>query len=223
MAAARPVLVLLAATGLVGVASCGMSASQPAAQAGGADSAPAPPVGAGVVEGGRLRPDHAAPANRSPYSPDEGGARAAAVDFTLLAEDLLAMDERGAVWARREIAAAGTADRQVAQLQAELRALQERWPPGTLTYRVAPLATRATADRDGGYRVDVWYVGIVSGRGFDTYAEWITDTYDLVWERDSWRIAAMSETDGPRPAPARQAVASAAEFEARLDGFEAVR
>lgn len=156
------------------------------------------------------------------FCPDAAGARAAGVAFARLNERLVGLDSEaaGAVW--RAMAAQASAEALVADVVSRLARLRETWPPGTLTYRVAPLAVRAVEVSATEFDVDVWYVGVVAGAGIATYEEWVTDSYRLVWERDDWRVAAFSDTPGPRPAPGYQPADDPADLEARLVGFEPV-
>ena len=153
---------------------------------------------------------------------DADGAKAAAVAFAQAYGTLIALDENGAVAAKRAMATAAAADQLVADMGARLAALRRRWPVGAITYRVAPLAVRVRMDGADAAGVDVWYVGVVAAKGLPTYEEWVTQSYRLEWERDDWRMASEVESPGPRPDPGRQSPASPAELEARLAGFEAV-
>jgi hypothetical protein len=135
---------------------------------------------------------------------------------------LVALDEAGAVAAKRAMASTAAAPELVATMQAKLATLRRVWPVGALTYRVAPLAVRVGMEGPDAANADVWYVGVVAGRGIPTYEEWVTQSFKLVWERDDWRIAAEADRPGPRPDPGRQSPASAAELDSRLAGFEAV-
>lgn len=171
------------------------------------------------------RPASAAPVGEqgaSHHSRDTAGARAAAVDFARSYGALVALGEAEAAALKRSMVASAAADDLVAAMQARLAPLRRTWPVGTITYRVAPLAVRATMDGANAATADVWYVGVVSASGRAPYEDWVTQSYRLVWERDGWRIAAESDAPGPRPEPGRQAAASAAELDARLAGFEAV-
>ncbi len=156
------------------------------------------------------------------YRHDAGGAKAAAVAFTEAYGTLVALDEAGAVAAKRAMASTAAAPELVATMQAKLATLRRVWPVGAITYRVAPLAVRVGMEGLDAATAEVWYVGVVAGRGIPTYEEWVTQSFKLVWERDDWRIAAESDVPGPRPDPGRQSPASAAELDSRLAGFEAV-
>ncbi|HEX2186642.1 MAG TPA: hypothetical protein VHN78_14175 [Chloroflexota bacterium] len=156
------------------------------------------------------------------YHHDAGGAKAAAATFAKAYGTLVALDEAGAVAAKRAMASAAAAPELLAAMQSKLGTLRQVWPVGTITYRVAPLAVRVRMEGADAATAEVWYVGVVAGRGIPTYEEWVTQSFKLVWERDDWRIAAESDAPGPRPDPGRQSPATAAELDSRLAGFEAV-
>lgn len=192
----------------------------PATAAAGGRLASAPVDGAGEA----VPPAASARAATAPGpSRDAAGARAAALAMVEFSEQLVALDEGAALDARRSMSSTGAADALAEQLRAELAELRRGWPKGTLTYRVAPLAVRVAPAGADAFKVDVWYVGVVAGRNIPTYEDWKTDTLRLVWERDDWRMASLTTTPGPRPAPSRQAQATAAELDARLAGFETIR
>jgi hypothetical protein len=155
------------------------------------------------------------------YAHDPAGAKAAAAGYAEAYGTLVAVDHAAAVAAKRAMASTATADQLVAAMESRLGPLRQTWPVGAITYRVAPLAVRVRMDGPDTAGAEVWYVGLIGGRGLPTYEEWITQSFTLVWERDDWRISAESDSPGPRPDPGRQSPASAAELEARLVGFEA--
>jgi hypothetical protein len=194
---------------------------RPATAAAGGRQASAPAVGAGEAAPPAASARAAIPGPAR--TRDAAGARAAGVAMVEFNEQLVALDDQAALDARRAMSASGAADALVEQLRAKLAQLRQGWPKGTLTYRVAPLAVRASTDGADAFKVDVWYVGVVAGRTIPTYEEWNTESYRLVWERDDWRMASLATTPGPRPDPTRQPQASSAEIDARLAGFESVR
>ncbi|MEW6155562.1 MAG: hypothetical protein AB1673_16490 [Actinomycetota bacterium] len=157
----------------------------------------------------------------SGFTLDADGARSAAVAFSRFGGALVAMADADAIAARRAMASAATAELQADEFATALNRLRERWPAGSLSYQVTPLATRVRPAQTA-MRVEVWYVGVVAARGTATYAEWVTDTYELVPEQGQWRVASLVEAHGPTPAPGPHPVASPAELEARLAGFEPV-
>lgn len=156
------------------------------------------------------------------FSRDRRGGIAAAVSFARLNEALVLMSEDEAIAARRAMAAEGAEEALVADIEESLGKIRGTWPQGTLSERVAPLAVKVSDEEAESMRVDVWYVGVVAGRNLATYEEWVTESYRLRWEDGDWRVAALSEVAGPRPDPGRQEVASAAELEGLLSGFESV-
>jgi hypothetical protein len=209
-----------------GVAGCGQSPRQPDASPGPTTTVTASPTV--VPDEGFPRPSgHPGPTTvvkgvPMGYRRDRAGAMAAAVNFARLNEALVLMGDADAVAARRAMASESAADALAQRIVAELGAFRDAWPVGELTYRVAPLAVRADVAGPEAVGVDVWFVGVVAGRNLVPYEEWITETYRLVWERDDWRVAALSESSGPRPDPGHQKPASAAELDALLVGFEPV-
>ncbi len=85
-----------------------------------------------------------------------------------------------------------------------------------LASRVSP----ASADR---VRVELWHVGVISPPGAMPYEEWSTQRYELVWERDDWRVAGEASTRAPAAAPAAgRARPAAGQLEAALAGFRPV-
>ncbi len=216
-----PVLVVVGAA-LVG---CGAPRSQPAAP--GTANSTEVPSPAGNDAGGPPPRDDAGPTTvvdgvPMGFSPDRAGAVAAAISFVRLNQALVEMSEPAAEAARRAMATEEAADALAEDVVIRLREIRERWPRGSLRYRVAPLAVRAVEAGPGAMDVDVWYVGVVAGPQLPTYEEWVTESYRLVHQRGDWRVAALSESPGPRPQPGPQQPASAAELEALLAGFEAV-
>ncbi len=217
-----PVLVVVAGAALV---ACGAPRSQPAVPA--TVSSTEVPCPAGNDAGGLPPRNDAGPTTVVDGVPmgfpaDRAGAVAAAISFVRLNQALVEMSEPAAEAARRAMATEEAADALAEDVATRLREIRARWPRGSLRYRVAPLAVRAVEAGPGAMDVDVWYVGVVGGAQLPTYEEWVTESYRLVRQRGDWRVAALSESPGPRPDPGPQQAASAAELEALLAGFEAV-
>lgn len=226
----RPAVLVAIAALVVGAAGCGQprsqSARRPPPTAVSAATATAP-GGLGVVSASPALPGSAGPTtvvDGAPmgYRHNLAGAKAAAVSFTRLNQSLVQMGEPAVAAAWRAMSAEAAAEALVADVRNRLGEIRRTWPAGTLSYRVAPLAVRATEQSPDQFTVDVWYVGVVAGRNLATYEEWITDTYRLVWEREDWRVAAFADVPGPRPEPGAQEPDSAPEIEGFLAGFEAV-
>lgn len=222
----RLVVSAVVVSAAAGVAGCGQPQSQPAASP--SPTAAVTPSPTGVPVEGFPRPSgHPGPTTvvdgvPMGYRRDRAGAVAAAVNFARLNEVLVLMSDSDAATARRAMASESVAHALAQRIVAELGKFRDAWPVGELTYRVAPLAVRVGDADPEAVRVDVWFVGVVAGRNLVAYEEWITESYRLVWERDDWRVAALSQTSGPRPDPGQQEPASAAEIDAHLVGFEPV-
>ena len=154
------------------------------------------------------------------YVQSPAGAEAAAVGFLRLDEKLVGMNDEAATAVKRVIAASSSANALAADLVAKLAALRKGYPGGTTTYRIGVLATRvtpATADR---VRVELWHVGVISPPGVIPYEDWNTQRYELVWERDDWRVAGEASTPGPRPLSLpRPDPSGPGQLEASLSGF----
>ncbi len=222
----RRLLAVVVAGSAVAVAGCGQPRSQPAAPAAitstVAPSEPTTELAEDPPGGDHPGPTTVVDGVPMGFSPDRAGALAAGLSFTRLNQELVEMSVPAAEAARRAMATEDAADALAADVRARLGDIRARWLRGSLRYRVAPLAVRATEAGPGAMDVDVWYVGVVAGPDLAPYEEWGTESYRLVWERDDWRVAALSDTPGPRPDPGYQSPSSPTELEALLDGFEAV-
>lgn len=152
---------------------------------------------------------------------DAAGARAAGLVWARLNSSLVGMDEPAAEAAWRAIAADGSTEVLLADVRARLTAIRQRWAPGELAYRVAPLGVRVVADGPDAMRVDVWYVAVLAGRDLPAKEDWVTETYRLIWQRGDWRVAAFADAPGPRPLPGSLPPAGPGQVEARLADFEA--
>lgn len=157
-------------------------------------------------------------------APTAEAAKASAIAYLRLSELVVGMDDAAAAEVQRAAATSSAADRLVVETLTKLAALRRSFPSGPVVLRVAPLAVRVKLDIPGLARADIWHVAVVSPPGGTAYEQWRTSHYELVWERDSWRVSAETSEDGPRPlSPALPPPASAAALEAALTGFEAAR
>ncbi len=154
------------------------------------------------------------------YAHSPAGAEAAAVGFLRLDSALVAMSDEAASAAKRVIASSSAAEALVADVVAKLATLRRGYPGGATLYRIGVLASRvspASADR---VRVELWHVGVISPPAAMPYEEWSTQRYELVWERDDWRVAGEASTPGPRPLPLPRGEPSGpGQLEAALAGF----
>lgn len=127
------------------------------------------------------------------------GARAAALGYLRLSEAVVSMDEGQALAAQRQAATAGAGERLAADLAAKLSRLRAALGDTPVSYRVAPLAARASPTAPELARVEVWYVGVVAPAGGASWDEWRLARYDLAFEAGAWRVAGEASEPGPRP------------------------
>lgn len=159
----------------------------------------------------------------SGFARTEGGAVAAAASYVTTGQDLLDMDPLSAEQAIREMAAETTASQQVSTTLSDLRRVRDvlRSGTGPITYRQACLAVRVDRFEGDEARVSIWNVGILSREGVASpQAGWQTSVFDLIWERDDWRIRSEIVIPGPAPTIGASAVpATSAQLATQLDGF----
>lgn len=154
------------------------------------------------------------------YAHSPAGAEAAAVGFLRLDSALVGMSDEAASAAKRVIASSGAAEALVADVVAKLGALRNGYPGGATLYRIGVLASRVTPASADRVRVELWHVGVISPPAAMPYQEWSIQRYELVWERDDWRVAGEASTSGPRPLPLPRAESSGpGQLEAALAGF----
>lgn len=155
------------------------------------------------------------------------GAVASAAAFVTTGARLLDLDPLAAEKAVRQMAAASTADGQVEHALTDLRELRRTLRTGTgpIELRQASLAARVDRYDPAAARVAVWNVTVVSREGAAVpQAIWRVSTFELVWEREDWKV--LSEEVAPGPAPTHSdasAPATSGELTTRLAGFEGLR
>lgn len=159
-----------------------------------ADGEPAAPRPAGPA-----RVEHGVPAG---FAGTPNGATAAAAAYVCTGQALLDMDPLAAEKAVRQMAAAATADRQVADTMATLREVRTTLASGTgpIVYRQAAVAWRVESFSPHRARVAVWNVGVLARDGVaPPQAGWAISTFDLLWERGDWKVFDERITPGPAP------------------------
>lgn len=159
----------------------------------------------------------------SGFARSEDGAVAAAVSYVLTGQRLIELVPTRVPAAVRSMAASGSADPQIDEAEQQLRDLREVLTDGAgpTRYLQAVLASRVDAFTAERARVAVWSVGVLSRAGIaQPQAGWSIATFELVWERDDWKI--WSQTITPGPAPSLNAAvepASAEQLEQALLDF----
>jgi hypothetical protein len=91
-----------------------------------------------------------------------------------------------------------------------------------IDYHQAILSVRLDDFGPDHARVSVWSVGVLSREGVaPPQAGWSISTFDLVWERDDWKVLAESIVPGPAPITnAAAPPATSAQLRQRLSGFK---
>lgn len=173
---------------------------------------PAPP--------GPTRVEHGVPAG---FSRTRDGAVAAAASFVTTGQALLDMDPLAAEDAVRQMAATATGDQQVGDLLTKLRAAREELAGGTgpIIYRQAAIAWTVESFTPDRASVAIWNVAVLTRDGVaPPQAGWATSAFDLMWERDDWKVEREAITPGPAPILDNSAApATAAQLAASLRGF----
>ncbi len=151
------------------------------------------------------------------------GARAAAASYVLTGAELMAMAPSQIPDAIELMSSTASAAARLAEAQAKLAELRKVLSSGRgpTRYVQAVLAVRVDAFDTDRARVSVWSVGVLSREGAAApQAGWSTSTFELVWERDDWKI--WSEQIQPGPTPdlnGGEQPVSAVDLERRLQGF----
>jgi len=157
------------------------------------------------------------------FAQTDDGARAAAAAYVLTGQDLLAMPPTRVGDAITAIAAAASAETQIADAEQQLEQLRAVLAGGNgpIRYLQAVLATRVDAYASERARVSVWSVGVLSRAGAaQPQAGWNISTFELVWERGDWKVWSETITSGPAPAlDGGAAPASHDELDRALNGF----
>lgn len=187
---------------------------------------PAATIAASSSRAGEPGPTRMVKGMPAGFADSEAGAVAAAATFVTTGQALIDLDPLSAEEAVRQMAAEATADRQVAQTLAELERLRDVLRDGTgrITIRQSAVAAHVELFEAGRARVAVWNVSVLTREGIAApQAGWRISTFDLIWERSDWRIAA--ETINPGPAPLLDdsvAPATSAQLVSALEGFTPV-
>ena len=152
----------------------------------------------------------------------DGAVRAAAA-FVCTGQAILDMDPLSAEDAIRQMAATSTADRQVADTLTKLRTARSSLASGTgaTVYRQAAVAWHVESFDADRARIAIWSVGILARDGVaPPQAGWATSTFDLVWERNDWKVEREVIVPGPAPILDNSAApATADQLISTLHGF----
>jgi hypothetical protein len=164
--------------------------------------------------------EHGVPAG---FAQSADGAVAAAAAFVCTGQAILSMDPLSVEDAVRQMATTSTADQQVADTLAKLRTARGALAEGTgaTVYRQAAVAWRVESFTPDRARIAIWSVGVLARDGVaPPQAGWATSTFDLVWERNDWKVEREVIVPGPAPILDNSAApATANQLISTLQGF----
>lgn len=193
------------------------------------DAAPPPPVVAASAGG----PGPSGTVGTVPvgYTRDEAGAAAAATSYLSVLHGLVELDPDARRQALVRIAAPGadaaiqTGLDSLAILDRVLEDARQVQPEAGSFVRDIPVGYRVEQHSADRARVGVWSVGIVLIEGRTLATEvWSTNTVDLVWESDDWRVWSWARTPGPQPAVSAESEPTPpAQLLATVGGWEGYR
>lgn len=166
------------------------------------------------------------------YQNSEGGAVAAATSYLVAQSDpqMYIADRRHAVV--RAIAAPGSADDLIAQVDPGIRLAAQGFgvdstgkaADGLLVSRVMPIGWRVDSYRPDAARVEVWYGTLAGVAGLHSQApvttQFATDSVDLTWAGGDWKWLGLVHSDGPAPVGGVQPPASADQIALAATAFQ---
>ena len=136
------------------------------------------------------------------FEQSERGAVAAGMSYATAAQSWLYLGDGQLIPAAEAVIAPDARGRLLEPLVEEVRLLRDelQGTTGVAWYVVSPLATRLDSYTDQRAVVSVWVVRVLSADGVAVpQAGWRTLTFDLVWDNGDWRVADVTETEGPTP------------------------
>ncbi len=152
------------------------------------------------------------------FERSELGARAAAVAYLEVTEDVVALTPAEAAEAQRSISTAASADRLAGEVEEQMVALIAQSPQGVRVW-LAPMEARSV-EIDGGYEVSIWYAEVVAIGTATVVDNWRTITYVLLWEDETWLIDDTVSVLGPVPARGALTVTPPATLVSLLSTFD---
>ena len=191
--------------------------------------APAPPVVPASFRSGPgpARSDGGVPVGFA-RSPD--GAAAAASSYLSTLHGLVLLDPVQREAAVRRMAAP-SADSLVNQAMESMEALdlilaeaRTELPGARVLLREVPVAYDVEQFDPARARVACWSVGIVLIEGRTLATEvWSTNTVELVWEQDDWRVWSWARKPGPVPAVTGDGASDPTQLLSAIEGWEGFR
>ena len=97
-------------------------------------------------------------------------------------------------------------------------------PNARLFLREVPMAYTVGRFTDDRAQVEVWSLGVVIVEGVTQATEvWSTNTVELVWEGDDWKVWSWNRRPGPQPSLATSTPIPATQVLDAIDGWEGYR
>lgn len=177
--------------------SAGAPAQRPSAPA---DDGQGPPE-AGETAGGP-GPRSAVAGVGVGFDRSEPGAVAAATSYATASQSWTYLADEDVVEAVEAVVVPAARGELVTQVVDDVRLLRDELQEasGTVWFVVAPLATRLDVYSASHAVVQVWVVRVLAADGVAVpQSGWQTLTLELQWNRGDWRVADVTETDGPTP------------------------
>ncbi|MEV4435415.1 hypothetical protein [Streptomyces sp. NPDC049585] len=193
----------------------------------GASSEPTHPTGVKPVEGG-------AGGIASGFAHSEQGAQSAAANFAVAlgGDGMFRTDSRHAIVTTvyaPDVAAARQGDLDKVYSNPDflkkigLDAAGNAPKGMTFVSRTNPIGTKLVKYEGETASVAVWYSSLfgLAGEGSTTPVSesWYTNTFDLKWLDNDWKVTGFTQKDGPTPVGRDQAASSAKEMSDAVEGF----
>ena len=155
----------------------------------------------------------------SGYSRDEAGARAAALAYLELTEDVVELLPEDAGEVSRLFSTDEYSAEAAADTERRMTELLDAVPDG-VKVRLAPIEMRSV-ESDSGWMVSIWFVEVITVGLEGVVDDWRTAVYELEWEQETWKVAGFTSRRGPTPGRgAIPASVPVSEFEGLLAGFD---
>ncbi len=220
--------------GALVLGACGGGGSPTAAPPRHADAAiaPAPPVTSAAGDHSPAGPGPSRTEAGVPvgYTRNGDGAAAAATTYLSTLHQLIGSGEAGRRAALDVLTAKGAdavvdeATSAFATLDYVVAQARATTPNARLFLREVPMAYTVGRFTDDRAQVEVWSLGVIIIEGATQATEvWSTNTVELVWEGDDWKVWSWNRHPGPQPSLATSTPVPAAQVLDAIQGWEGYR
>lgn len=164
------------------------------------------------------------------YERNRDGAAAAATTYLSTLHQLIGSGDAGRRAALDVLTASGAdavvdeATSAFATLDQVVAKARATTPNARLFLREVPMAYTVGRFTDDRAQVDVWSLGVIIIEGATQATEvWSTNTVELVWESDDWKVWSWNRRPGPQPSLATSSPVPATQVLDAIDGWEGYR